>query len=84
MSIRAFALHLPAHSSFNLGSRSRARVDRRFIPTPKPLPSDSTVREDMLQLAAGDSDKAQVEKVRMENEQRHDKKLRKASGKSDH
>jgi hypothetical protein len=40
------------------------------------LPSDSTLREDILLLKAGYEDYAQLAKLNLENQQRVDKKLR--------
>jgi hypothetical protein len=40
------------------------------------LPSDSQNRKDLQMLAAGNGPQAQVEKERLENLQRHDKKVR--------
>jgi len=41
-----------------------------------PLPSDATFRSDLQQLIAGDLDKSQKEKERLEEIQRNDRKLR--------
>jgi len=43
----------------------------------EPLPSDSRFRDDLNALAAGDMEKAQFEKNRMEEVQRREAKLRK-------
>jgi len=40
------------------------------------LPSDSTLREDLLFLKSGNEDQAQKEKIRLEDAQRNDRKLR--------
>lgn len=42
------------------------------------LPSDSTLREDILWLKEGDEDKTQAAKVMLEEIQRADRKLRQA------
>jgi hypothetical protein len=51
-----------------------------FINNAAPLPSDAVYRADVVALAAQNVPLAQTEKVRLENEQRADAKLRKAHG----
>ena len=51
-----------------------------FINDAAPLPSDAVFRADVRALAAQNMPLAQSEKVRLENEQRADAKLRKAHG----
>lgn len=41
------------------------------------LPSDSTVRDDLVLLKSFKEDKAEDAKIRLEEVQRHDRKLRK-------
>ncbi|KAJ4459630.1 putative Oxysterol-binding protein 9 [Paratrimastix pyriformis] len=55
------------------------RTSKPYVPRPveNPLPSDSRFRTDMTELAAGRLDSAQSEKVRLEEKQRHEAKLRK-------
>ena len=48
------------------------------------LPSDSTKREDLIILKLGNENEAQKAKVRLEEIQRVDRKLRAAHGKKDH
>jgi hypothetical protein len=50
----------------------------RVVEVENPLPSDSTYRNDSLQLLQGDLPKAQVCKDELENIQRRDRKLRAA------
>lgn len=51
-------------------------------PDPGALPSDCRYRQDLVDLIAGDFSTAQATKERMEQEQRHDAKLRKAGRKA--
>ncbi|OQR86239.1 PH domain containing protein [Achlya hypogyna] len=51
------------------------------VPVVRALPSDCRYREDLIELKAGDFDKAQACKVHLEEVQRHDKKLREAKSK---
>jgi hypothetical protein len=46
-------------------------------PIPDPLPSDSRFREDLVALQSGDIDLANDAKIKLENKQRRDAKLRK-------
>ena len=47
-----------------------------IVRTPEILPSDSRLREDIVELAKGDEEAAQVQKDRLENIQRREKQLR--------
>lgn len=46
------------------------------------LPSDSTMRSDRAAMLAGDFELANKEKIRLEQVQRSDRKIRKESGKA--
>ena len=59
--------------------RDEDQFPKHFKPNwlnPKSLPSDSTQRSDRNELVDGDYDAAQVEKEKLEEIQRHDRKLR--------
>lgn len=61
------------------GHYNLEREDNDYI-----LPSDSTKREDLIILKLGNETESQKAKVRLEEFQRKDRKLREAYGKKDH
>jgi sialic acid synthase SpsE len=48
------------------------------------LPSDSTIREDLVLLKSGNEQSASEAKTKLEELQRHDRKMRAEFGGSDH
>lgn len=52
----------------------------RYIPTDDPLPSDVRFREDLIWLKYGDLKNAEAWKVRLEEQQRWDRKFRNGDG----
>ncbi|OQR95431.1 oxysterol binding protein [Thraustotheca clavata] len=55
-----------------------------YLPTPvdNAIPSDSRYRQDLIELKAGENEKAQASKLHLEEFQRNDKKLRGEKGKA--